>query len=458
MAAPIVSGVAADILSCWPYLRANQLSSIIFQSSTHMGTTAVGVADPVYGWGLVNLTKALQPIGPTKLALANNTIQGVTASLVHTNSIIKSKVFSGLSMTATDDFGRGYSYALEQFAVQTKVSDLGSLFSRMDKQMSMVEGRTAATRLTVSMYGDSEVGQEGADLFNVTDSQALTLGGFNYVQEFGGGEYTLGMNGFADQYFGLSSEYKNLPLTNTFANPYFQFAGTASHLGAGCDLGEGYKVKVGLLNSVSPLVGQTLLEGSNEATGWVVEMEKEFKGGVARITAGAINEDSSLLGVTGSSAFQMSGAKTDYVSLSGAYHLTKKDSLLVQVSTGNTVSSGDALIKDSEARTTSWSLGLLRQDALREGDALALAVSQPMKVVSGQMDLSLPTVDENGLSGFEFSRVNIASEQTETDFEVGYKTPLANGASVHFNAAYKQNVGNSDEDATVVGLRFSTKF
>ena len=458
MAAPIVSGVAADILSCWPYLRANQLSSIIFQTSTHMGATAVGVADPVYGWGLVNLTKALQPIGPTRLALANN-IHGVSTSLVHTNSLIKAKVFSGLSMTATDDFGRGYSYALEQFAVQPMVSELGSLFSRMDKQMSLVEGRTVDSRLTVSMYGDSSGSrQQDAGLLDATDAPPLTLSGFNYVQEFAGGEYTVGMNGFADQYFGLSSDYKNLPLTNNFANPYFQFAGTSSHLGTGYELGDGYKVKMGLLNAVNPLPGLPLLGDSTEASGWVAELEKEFDGGVARITAGAVKEDGSMLGVTGSSAFEMTGAETNYISFSGAYHLTKTDSLLVQAAAGNTVSCGEALIKDSEARTMSWSLGLLHQDALREGDALALAVSQPMKVVSGRMDLSLPTVDENGLVGFESTRIDIASEQTETDFEVGYMAPLANGASVHFNAAYKQNVGNSDENATVVGLRFNTRF
>ncbi len=458
MAAPIVSGVAADILSSWPYLRANQLSSIIFQTSTHMGTTAVGVADPVYGWGMVNLTKALQPIGPTKVALANNNIQSVSTSVVHTNSLVKAKAFSGLSMAATDDFGRGYSYAIEQFAVQPRVSDIGTLFGRMDKQMSMVEGKTATSRLTVSMYGDSGLRQQGGSMLDGPDAPTLTLGGFNYVQEFEGGEYALGMNGFAEQYFGLSSEYKNLPLSNNFANPYFQFAGTASHLGAGYDLGDGYKVKAGLLNSVNPLAGQSLLGDSSDATGWVAELEKKFDGGVARITAGLVKEDSAMLGVTGSSAFEMSGAETNYISFSGAYKLTKKDSLLVQVSAGNTVSGGEALIKDSEARTMSWSLGLLRQDTLREGDALALAISQPMKVMSGSMDLSLPTVDENGLGGFESSRVDLASEQTETDFEVGYMAPLSKVSSVHFNAAYKQNVANSDDNATVVGLRFSTRF
>jgi len=54
-----------------------------------------------------------------------------------------------------------------------------------------------------------------------------------------------------------------LPLLNDLANPYLQFAGPASHLGAGYDLGDGFKVKVGLLNSVNPLSSQALLEESD---------------------------------------------------------------------------------------------------------------------------------------------------------------------------------------------------
>ncbi|OGR00561.1 MAG: hypothetical protein A2505_01310 [Deltaproteobacteria bacterium RIFOXYD12_FULL_55_16] len=179
---------------------------------------------------------------------------------------------------------------------------------------------------------------------------------------------------------------------------------------------------------------------------------------MARITAGTVNEDSSMLGVTGSAAFKISGANTSYVSFSGAYNLTANDSLLAQISSGTSKSSGNSLINDSETKTISWSLGLLHQNTWRQGDKFALTVSQPMKVTSGSMNLLLPTVDADGVGGFQASRVDLTSDKTETDFEIGYMAPMSKASSVYFNTAYKQNVGNTDENATVTALRFMTSF
>lgn len=458
MATPMVAGVAADILNYWTYLRADQVSSIIFQTATHMGTTKVGVADPVYGWGMVNLTKALQPIGATTLTLANSSVRPVSRSVVYTNALVKASAFSGLAMTATDDFGRAYTYDLEQFAIKPASADLASLFGRMDKQMSLVERTTPNANLTLSLYGNARATEPVTLLSAEAEASAITLGGFNYVQKFAGSEYVLGTNGFADHYFGLSADYKALPLTNSFANPYFQLAGTASHFGAGYTLADGLKLKVGLLDSLSPLASQYPYGDAQSATGWISELEKKFTGGTVRLTAGAVKEDGSVLGATGSSAFELSGAETNYLSVSGAHALTAKDALLWQVSTGNTESGGDALITASAAKTLSWSLGLLHTDAWLDGDMLAVAVSQPMKVMSGNMTLALPTVDENGAGDLEFTQVDMASDLSETDFEVGYMAPLSKSSSIHFNAAYKQHVGNSADDAAVVGLRFRTSF
>lgn len=474
MATPVVSGVAADIWSNWMYLQANQVASIIFQTATHLGTSAAGTPDAVYGWGLVNLTKALEPVGTLTVSTTSGSGQKASyalgASTLSTNSLLKSSSFNGIPLTATDDFGRAYSYDMGAYAIKQEISSIDTLFGSMDKQMSMVERTSENTSLAVSLYGAPTEMQKLGNPFRGPDVAGATMGGFNFIQKFGcqekacQGEYVFGTNGFADQYFGLSADHKHLPLSNSFANPYFQFAGTASHLAMGYGLGAGYKLKMGMLNAANPLAAQPMLSYSalsysSGSKGWVGEIEKRFDGATILASVGGIRESQSMLGASGSAAFQMDGAQTRFVSVSGSYRLTSGTSLLAQAATGTTSTSGAGIILNSEARTLSWSLGLMHQDTWRAGDKFALSIAQPMKVTAGSMNMALPTVDmTTGQGGFNLSSVSLASGRVETDFEVGYMTPVSKASVLRFISAYKQNANNEPGNAKVVAARYQIAF
>ena len=58
MATPYVSGVAAVIKGASPFLTAEEVADIIFNSTDDMGATGI---DPVYGRGAVDITKAMSP-------------------------------------------------------------------------------------------------------------------------------------------------------------------------------------------------------------------------------------------------------------------------------------------------------------------------------------------------------------------------------------------------------------
>lgn len=447
------------------YLQANQVSGIIFVTATHLGTSAAGTPDDVYGWGLVNLAKALQPVGDVTVATYGSTGYALGSSAITTNSLLKSAAFNGLSLTATDDFGRAYSYAVGSFVIKPEISSIDTLFTSMDKQMSMVESISSNSSLSLSMYKAPGEMQKLGNPFAMPVGENPILYGFSFMQKFGcqqqacQGEYAFGANGFADQYFGLSAEYKNLPLTNSFANPYFQFAGTASHIAMGYNLGENYKLKMGFLNAANPLGSQPAMASSAGSNGWISEVEKRFEGGAIRASVGNINENQSMLGATGTAAFGMDGARTHFISLSGAYALSTRTSLLAQTSIGGTKTVGSAIIQASEAKTQSWSLGLLQQDVRKKGDKLAFSIAQPMKVTSGAMNLALPTVDPvSGQGGFDFTQVNMASGHTETDFEAGYMTPVSKASALRFIAAYKMNLNNDSGNARVLGMRYQTRF
>lgn len=465
MAAPVVSGVAADIWSRWMYLKANQVASIIFKTATHLGTSAIGTPDAVYGWGLVNLTKALQPVGNPTVATYNSAYYALGPSALSTNSLIRSVSFNGIVLTATDDFGRAYSYDAESFTIKPTNSNLDALFAGMDKQMSLVERTNSTSSMAVSLYRAASEMQKLGDPFQMPELSDITIAGFNMVQKFGcqnlkcQGEYVVGSNGFADQYFGLSADYKSLPLNNRFANPYFQFAGTASHLAVGYGFGEGYKFKMGVLNDANPLANQPTLSYSTGSHGWVGELEKRFDGLTILSTVGGIKENQAMLGASGTEAFGMDGAETHFVSLSGAVRLAFGTSLLAQAAMGTTKTAGQGVILNAAARTESWSLGLLHQNWLQTGDKLALLVAQPMKVTSGNMNMAWPNVDmTTGRGGFDMSSINLASDRTEIDVELGYMAPVSKMSSLRLVAAYKFNANNEPGNAEVIGVRYQRTF
>ncbi len=60
MATPVVSGAAALVRSRWNYLSARDVANILFTTATDLGAPGT---DPIYGRGLVNVDKAMKPIG-----------------------------------------------------------------------------------------------------------------------------------------------------------------------------------------------------------------------------------------------------------------------------------------------------------------------------------------------------------------------------------------------------------
>lgn len=464
MATPVVSGVAASIWSRWSYLTANQVATIIFKTATDLGTPGV---DAVYGWGLVNLDKALQPIGAPKVATYNAAYYALAPSALYTNSVVKAKSFEAIPLTATDDLGRAYTYNMADFAIKTPVSDITTLFNTMDKQMSLSEQVTSRSQLVAAFYGTPTEMQRLGNPFHNPELQgpaATTLAGFNYLQKLAcssercGAELAFGANGFADKYFGLAANYRQLPLSSNFSSPYFQFASSSTHMGMGYHVGNSTLVKMGVLGSSNFLSSQTAMGYTPTAKGWVAEVSREMGRGLVNFSTGVLREQSTMLGAGGSSAFGMDGAETRFHTLAGAYQLAYKTSLLGQYSVGSSKGGGNSLISGYETRTSSWSVGLAKADVAKEKDQLAFAVSQPMRVNKGQLNLMLPGVDETGSTTFSSAAVNLASDKVETRYEMGYATPAGKNTTLRINAAYRHNADNDVGNTKVLALRWSKAF
>ncbi|MEY4429553.1 MAG: hypothetical protein RLZZ182_2242 [Pseudomonadota bacterium] len=109
-AAPAVSGAAALLLSKWPYLRASQVSAILLQTADDLGTPGV---DAVYGHGLLNIDRALSPVGSFTYRTASglNVTVPLSAGRVLSSQprVSSPTAFRGLITQVFDEQGRNFT-------------------------------------------------------------------------------------------------------------------------------------------------------------------------------------------------------------------------------------------------------------------------------------------------------------------------------------------------------------
>jgi subtilisin family serine protease len=111
MATPVVAGVAALLQKRWPALKTapETLARILLTTATDLGAPGV---DAVYGYGLLDATRAFKANGTVTLATTAGTTVALTGSTTTTGSATLARIATALGgVTVFDQFGRDYSLA-----------------------------------------------------------------------------------------------------------------------------------------------------------------------------------------------------------------------------------------------------------------------------------------------------------------------------------------------------------
>lgn len=126
-AAPVVSAAIATIKEAFPYMNASEISQLLFVTAKDMGTPGI---DEVYGWGLLDMDKATQPVGTPKIILSDDTIQPLNISSVSGigASALKN---ANIQIAFVDDFGRAFTTNLSD---KINVIPYGRGFDKLQEQ------------------------------------------------------------------------------------------------------------------------------------------------------------------------------------------------------------------------------------------------------------------------------------------------------------------------------------
>jgi len=483
MATPMVAGEAALIKSQWNFLSAATIAQVIFKSATHLcsnGKTGAACTaqsatpDTQYGWGLINVAAAMQPIG----GLTAPTVKGATTSLATTALVAGSTGVSAgiksLDTVAIDVFGRGFTTNVGTATTSTASTrtQAADLFSSFDRQSSLIETARNGERLALAY--STPAGMLAMDPLApvpATVHMAYSRQGAD------GSTMGFGMGGMSKQFFGLeASGMAPLSLnqeSGRFNAPYFGLVKDATHVGYSMRLDGSTTLRFGSLTKAPPLALQSAflpyLGDQSRRSLTALEVQKTFGATTLVTSVGMLRETNSVLGTSGTGALALQASPTTtFVSLAGAQRLTDTLSLAGMLSYGRTSgytnqSTEASFLNGSSAMgTVAWSVGLAQRDWISRGDMLGLTLAMPAKAISGSMSATTAvSQDQNdGSLVYATQSFSLRPNATEHDVELAYSMPAGKLAKLSAAVMVRVNPGHDSSMPIdkVAGVRYTTRF
>ncbi len=453
MAAPAVSGAAALVTGYWPYLKANQVAAILLNTADDLGAPGV---DAVYGHGMLNVNRALTPVGSYTYRAANGyavtlplSVQGLAS---RQPTAVTPSAFRGLQTEVFDAYGRnftsdeGASLAVRTVLTSEMVMGTGGTGLSMSQRVGM-----DGSRLTLWQTGET---QSASPLRQMASqgvmsplsagisptrptwaAQAQGSGAMRWQNREGWG-LSLGDGALSGLSLGLMSgglgadvgadvassglaQVSGSPLAS-FA-PSHRFAVLTLPLGDARDPAE-HGVWQARLAALRPDVPGHL----RSAQGSVNLGEVGYEHGrlALNLSLGQLREDGLLGGYSGRALGLDASHRTHGLSLSSAWRLSPHWAATASWSQTLTDAPGASglLMSGSSVRANAQGLGLSGRSLWQSEDRLSLAWLMPLKARSGQLHYSVVTgVDEAGQPVYGEQTVNLGEGPREWQADARYQ-------------------------------------
>ncbi|KTT98985.1 S8 family peptidase [Sphingomonas sanguinis] len=361
-AAPVVAGLAADILSKWPQLSGQQAGDVILKTAKDIGAPG---PDEVFGMGLVDFKAALSPVNPT---LSNGSTQTSVAKsvMVVPTAVGTAAIQTALShVTVLDAYGRDFSGSVAALVVQPQVMAdrrIERRVQQMGRQASLSLGGFSGTMgFTSTRFGP------GQDQVRA----AATAGTFGYT------DGTTGVHAAWNASDMLQADVMGLA---PFADGVLAYAPQA-----GTSLGVDRAVGGGRL-------GLTMAAG--RASGSAAQaMTLGWSRGGLDLRASFIDEDGTLMGMpTGAGALRLGrGARTVMVEVHHRIGVTDGWALEGYGSLGVTRLKIDTASLVTGATPILGSRIGVQAIGAVPGGLLTLGIAQPLAIEAGAAELTLGT-------------------------------------------------------------------
>ena len=435
MAAPVVSGAAAVVKGAFPNLTARQVVDILLRTATDLGAPGT---DPVYGRGLVNLARALQPIGPTRAAAADAFGIAPTAD----TRVAFSAAFGDAAPSATHHFG-GFDSLGRVYRFRAPLQDrvmpgprlAGMLAAAVPPDvMTLRRSDDVTTLLRRSHAADSEIGagqtvsflsaRHRTDLSFISARRGAALSPAALLRRDGASPIWDGLAPQARDVIGSRSDWR-----------------VADGLRAGIFFTRA-KMQAATRRDAAYTIRDYGLSGRLGDGGDRIE---------ARF--GRLSESGRFLGSKPEGGYALARpTESTYMRLAASRRLTTRLSIGAEIVRlrSKVDFRHDAFVRDTVLRAGSSSVHLALRDAAVAGDRLVLQHGRPLAVTGGVMrQSSITGYDAAGAYRVTTSDLDLAVRDRHRMTQLVYQRPLGGrlsgfaAAAHHRNWSHRRGLSNS---------------
>lgn len=457
-AAPQISGAAALLAQAFPNLSGAQIVEILLRTARDVGATGV---DAVYGNGVVDLTRAFQPVGAVTVAGTGAPVSTVGNAVL--SAPMGDATTSGLGAVILDGYDRAFAIDLARTIARTAPPPpLAGALAFGGRQVAVTTGGTAVAMTLAPGRGSTatlaRTALTGSDA-RVARAIAATVTqrlGKNFSLAFGLAQSSTAL---AAQ---LAGERDPAFLIASAAGLGFQ--GGARSAGALRQQIGAFGITAGYESGRVLSRRETLLPGRSDYARSSFDrasltLDRRFGPIATRLGLARLSERNTVLGAQFDTSLGAARATSWFVDTGARIEIGEGWSFGGSARQGwTTPVLRGGFAGDGSIRTSAFSADI-GKEGLFGRDTAGLRIAQPLRVTSGGIDLSLPTYWDYAagqVTSWTAQRLNLAPQGREIDVEARYAFSLG-GGDLQTNLFWRRDPGNwaTLPDDYGVALRYS---
>ncbi len=463
--APQIAGAAALLAQAFPNLSGRQIVDLLLTTARDVGAAGI---DDVYGRGVLDLTRAFQPVGATSMA-ASSVAVSLDSNATLSAPMGDATSNGGVGAVILDGYDRAFAIDLATTIRRDGPARALSGLLRTDRRhvSAVFPGGSIAVTIaptrTLNLIERLEMPMADAQV-----SRAIAASAVGRLTD----DVTFGF-GMAEGSGGLVARLSGR------ADPAFLVAGDATRT-TGFDISSDASValrrqfgRMGVTVAVES--GDVLTRGQGafpqlrhrfDRHGYdrlTIGMDRRFGALAANLNVTRMAEADTLLGAHFSGALGAARATSYFVDLSARFALDDGWSLGGSMRQGWTHATLRGGVEGAGViRTNGYAFDVARSGLFGSDDSWGLRFSQPLRVARGGLDLRLPTNWDYATSSVDMwttQRLNLTPTGREIDVEMRYSTPLPVG-NLGTNLFLRRHPGNFAQLGNDVGAvaRYSMAF
>jgi hypothetical protein len=437
--APQVSGAAALLAHAFPNLTGKQIVDILLRSAFDAGAAGT---DSVYGRGIMDIARAFQPIGTTSLAGGTTPVALGDSTGVTSSAMGDAAVSASLEAVVLDEYARAFGVELAGTLGAARPRE--PLHGSVGVQRRSVSGGNEAMSVAFSIDARGKAGEpprirqltlshEDAEAAKVLAGRVAarlspnTQVGFAFAQTADG--LVAQLQGHAQPAFMIASDAGGDFGLHRTTDASFALRHQVGPWGLTFSADSGDALTASVMRRAAEMRGQRDRAAVRD---FGIALDRRFGPLDASLGLTWMQEDETLLGAKFHDAFGLRGADTLFADARAGWSFAADWRLGGALRQGWTRARDAGMVAaGSQLVSRAWSLDLTRANVLGRGDSLGFRLSQPMRVESGGLNLSLP-VDysyETLAPVYGIRSLSLSPQGRELTGELAWRGLLWNGAA-----------------------------